>query len=356
MTTQTAIYLDSDICRWHFDRVDLTCDRFCDVTKFINATNQRKIAMFHIPYPYEESGEGEKFERRIDAVLDCCERIIILASELHNITVDFVARYQHEKIEYMICGAFRDLPYHVWMDWFITTTHFYKYNPVKPLDRLHPYSPKPKYFDCLLGMPKPHRNILCNYIVENQFTDRILLTYLGHPRRIIEGENTDGWSWEADGLEIIDKDLKWTVSQVMYYGQQMSLSQVVPIDVYNHTAYSIVAETNFQNHYSFYTEKLVKPILGRRLFLAFGGQYYLKNLRNLGFKTFDGIIDESYDQVEDFEERGRLICEQIKYLLEQDQQMILDQVRPITEHNFKLLMQTDWFVEYCHTLRRLTGF
>ena len=295
MTTQTAIYLDTDSCRWHFDRVDLTCDRFCDVTKFINAANQRKIAMFHIPYPYE-GGEGEKFERRVDAVLDCSERIIILTSELHDITVDFVKRYQHEKIEYMICGSFRDLPYHVWMDWFITTTYFYKYNQVKPLDRLHPYSPKPKYFDCLLGMPKPHRNILCNYIVENQFTDRILLTYLGYPRRIIEGENTDGWFWEADGLEVIDKDLKWTVSQVMYYGQQMSLSQVVPIDVYNQTAYSIVAETNFQNHYSFYTEKLIKPVLGRRLFLAFGSQYYLKNLRSLGFKTFDGIIDESYDR------------------------------------------------------------
>jgi hypothetical protein len=105
----------------------------------------------------------------------------------------------------------------------------------------------------------------------------------------------------------------------------MSLSQVIPLSIYNQTAYSVVAETNYDNNYIFNTEKIVKPILARRLFLVVSGQHYLRNLRSLGFKTFDGIIDETYDTIADFEQRCTIDTRtNDRYLFDcpQDQQII----------------------------------
>jgi len=131
----------------------------------------------------------------------------------------------------------------------------------------------------------------------------------------------------------------------------MSLSQVVPISIYNQTAYSVVAETNSDNHYSFCTEKIVKPILAERLFVVFSGQYYLRNLQSLGFRTFDGIIDESYDSVEDYDLRFKLACEQIKYLCEQSQEEVLAKIRSVTEHNKQVMLETDWYGNFSKELR-----
>jgi hypothetical protein len=131
----------------------------------------------------------------------------------------------------------------------------------------------------------------------------------------------------------------------------MSLSQVIPFSIYNQTAYTVVAETNYDNHYSFYTEKIVKPILAERLFVAFSGQHYLRNLRSLGFKTFDRIIDETYDSVEDCDLRFKLACEQIQYLINQPQEEILDKIRPITEHNKQIMLATDWYGDFSKELR-----
>jgi hypothetical protein len=337
-----SIYLDSDTCRWHLDQTRIPTTRYFNLQSFMAAEAERKVSAFHIPYPYLEV--KQEFEQRIDLALASSDTVIVLVSELHDETVDFILRYQNERINYFVCGAVDQVITNQWMDWFITSSYFYKKNPV--LDQLTPYQPKEKLFDILLGQRKKHRSIIYNHINTSNLQHQVVMSYLSQVDKIVEGKDTSGWIWPNEDLEILDKDLKWTVSQVIYEGTQMSLSQVVPINIYNQTAYSIIAETNFANHYSFYTEKTVKPILGRRLFLAFSGQYFLRNLRNMGFKTFDGIIDETYDTVADIDLRGKLITEQIDYLVEQDQSKILELVKPIAEHNYRVLMETDWLGSY----------
>jgi hypothetical protein len=119
----------------------------------------------------------------------------------------------------------------------------------------------------------------------------------------------------------------------------------VPVNIYQKTAYSLVAETNAVNSFNFYTEKIVKPILARRLFVVISGQHYLKNLRSLGFKTFDSIIDESYDEIDDNETRWRCAMEQVEWLSQQTQQTILDRIRPIAEFNLKIIKSRAWYQE-----------
>jgi len=80
------------------------------------------------------------------------------------------------------------------------------------------------------------------------------------------------------------------------------------------------------------------------LFIVFCGYHYLYNLRKLGFKTFDGIIDESYDNIQDTDERFSAALAQMQYLIDQPQEAILEKIRPITEHNKNLMISL-----CCHT-------
>ena len=141
----------------------------------------------------------------------------------------------------------------------------------------------------------------------------------------------------------VDRPIEWTVQPVQYYGHPISVSQIIPFTIYNQTAYTVIAETCWQNHFSFYTEKTAKPIIARRLFVMFAGRGYLANLRRLGFQTFDSVIDESYDLETDDYVRWRQAWAQVQWLKSQPQARILEQIRPIVEHNFGVMMNTNWY-------------
>ena len=351
MTNFIHIYADSDV--GHYNIHQLKSDRikiYSNLEEFENLPEDKKFAIFHIFYPFTFQEEF-KFRIRLTRLLACCKHIIILVSELHKDTVKFCRHHPHPNITYFLCGAIKNFSSNYWMDWFLSSTYFYKNHKNKLLDQLNPYAVKPKMFDILLGNYREHRTQIYNYINSNKLNDQVLMTYINYQEKISADGNSSTWFWEDEGLEVIDTDLKWTVSQVMYYGYKISLSQVVPIKAYNQTAYSVVAETNFADDFIFHTEKIVKPILARRLFIVFGGYRYLKNLHQLGFKTFSDIIDESYDDEPDYKLRGAKICQQISYLLQQDQQQILTAIKPIVEHNYRVLMETDWYGDFAKELQ-----
>jgi hypothetical protein len=71
------------------------------------------------------------------------------------------------------------------------------------------------------------------------------------------------------------------------------------LDSYFH----IVTETCFTDGQIFFTEKILKPIMCLQPFIVLASPNYLKKLKGLGFKTFDSIWDESYDEIVDNEDR-----------------------------------------------------
>jgi hypothetical protein len=272
---------------------------------------------------------------------------------LHSETVKFIREHQHPKISYFVCGFVKNLETKKWMDWLHRSSYFYKHNP-QILNQLDPYSIKSKTFDILLGRSKPHRSTVYDFIKENNLDDRVIMTYLkGQDDIPLQAQDQSGWLWEP-GIVQLTNEFIWTVTPIRYQNTGMSLSQVIPISIYAQTAYSIVAETNYDNHYSFFTEKIVKPILARRLFIVFSGQHYLRNLRYLGFQTFDGIIDETYDTVEDIKLRFKLALEQIRYLFNCPQQEILDKIKPIVEYNKKVMLETDWYGNFARELQAVS--
>jgi len=338
----TKIYADNEVCQWHIKRwLD-------NSIQILDDLDRADSAIFHIPYPL---GDPREFRNKLDRAVKNCNTIAVLFSELHQDSIDFFIHHQHPKITYFLCGTVENIPSRYWMDWFITTCTAYKNNP-DLLNALTPYAIKPKHFDILLGRQKPHRSVVYNFIKNNDLDNHVVMTYLkGYDDIPLQKQDPQGWLWETDGLVVPSAEINWTVTPVNYHGYGMSLSQIVPISVYNQTAYSVVAETNFDNNYSFYTEKIVKPILAERLFVVLSGQYYLRNLRNLGFKTFDGIIDETYDTIADHEQRFTLILDQMQYLFDQSQEEILARIRPITEHNKRVMLETDWYGDFARELQ-----
>jgi hypothetical protein len=85
------------------------------------------------------------------------------------------------------------------------------------------------------------------------------------------------------------------------------------------------------------TEKSFKPIVLEMPFILMATAGSLKYLRSYGFKTFDGIIDESYDnETDDFkriEMVVKLISDIDKMSKEEKQDLHIECV-PIVEHNY----------------------
>lgn len=202
-------------------------------------------------------------------------------------------------------------------------------------------SVKPMYFDALLGLERPHRNFVYHAINENHLQPKILTTYV----KAANSSFQSNFLYEPD-IEPLTEDVTHSAMQVMYHGQKLALSVIVPIQIYNQTAYSIIAETHADSKYSFFTEKIFKPMLAHRLFVVFSGCGYLENLRSLGFQTFDNVIDESYDQILDDEQRWAAAFEQVKRLCDMNQSEVLEKISTRVEHNYNLILDTKWRFSY----------
>jgi hypothetical protein len=122
---------------------------------------------------------------------------------------------------------------------------------------------------------------------------------------------------------------EWEVQPNLDY----SISSVAPWEIYRHTRYSIVCETLGTGGTFFMSEKTTKAMFAERMFVAVGAQNYLRGLRDLGFSTFDNIIDTSYDTIADDVDRYAKAFEQIKRLANMDYDFVLEQTQTQRVHN-----------------------
>lgn len=67
------------------------------------------------------------------------------------------------------------------------------------------------------------------------------------------------------------------------------------LQYYSDIFVDIVVEPNVSGNCFLVTEKLWRPIIARRPFIVMSNHYYLRNLKKLGFKTFDKWWSEEYD-------------------------------------------------------------
>jgi hypothetical protein len=112
-------------------------------------------------------------------------------------------------------------------------------------------------------------------------------------------------------------------------------------DKYHTNSYcNIVMETHFDADQSggvFLTEKTFKPIKHGQLFFIAGPAGSLQALRDLGYKTFDSVLDNTYDRITNNTQRWQRLCEAIQ----QSQHRLADRfeaARTDIEHNQQLFL------------------
>jgi len=101
-------------------------------------------------------------------------------------------------------------------------------------------------------------------------------------------------------------------------------------------------ETHMDNKLTLFSEKTIRAILYMNPFVVNGDPGTLKYLKDLGFKTFEEFWDESYDLIENRDERQSKIIHIIKDLKNKNLQELYNKMRPILVHNRDLLMNKDW--------------
>jgi len=99
----------------------------------------------------------------------------------------------------------------------------------------------------------------------------------------------------------------------------------------------IVTETVFYYDKLHLTEKIFKPIVSKQPFMLLAAPGNLAYLKSYGFKTFDSVIDESYDLIQDDHERIDAVVTQIKWycnLSQEEKSRVIERLAPIVEYNF----------------------
>jgi hypothetical protein len=329
------------IYTWHDDCKNLANVDLSKITyysqhaeeEFLMSTHDYKIAVIEFNYCNVDDfiNLAEKFIK--------CDLVLVRSVEANTRIVELIKQFDFDNFVFVVNSIFnfnlsfaKVVPE---MTWITHITDFY-FGPLRKVleKQLIPFAPKPYMFDVMYGQSRTHRDFTRQKLLNHN--DQFYQTpNFSRPTvdQINQSYNFDRKDlWEDEIVLSTDRDYECS-----YYGQDMLVTFVIPFKIYNKTAYSLVCETDYSNEFSFFTEKIVKPILARRLFIVISGQHYLKNLQTLGFKTFDTIIDESYDSVEDPETRWTMAIDQAIELGKQNQQSILKKIIPIVLHNFNNL-------------------
>jgi hypothetical protein len=114
---------------------------------------------------------------------------------------------------------------------------------------------------------------------------------------------------------------------------------IVNHSCYTDTWFSLVTETIFDYPHTFRTEKIYKPILMAHPFVVAANQGYLKDLRAAGFRTFDTLIDESYDQIGTPTARIERIIDTVRDISRQGAANFWEASRDICKYNQQHLVE-----------------
>jgi hypothetical protein len=187
-------------------------------------------------------------------------------------------------------------------------------------------NPKPIHFSCLNGAERDHRIYTLEYLIEHNLFTSGVCTFV----------------WKG-----ISVDGKQTVRGILSHGPQAEEFYKVFDDTY----YDFITETNTGLNYPhtwwqdvFFTEKTWRSIYYKRPFILQGNYKSLHYLKQLGFKTFDGILfDESYDNEPDHKTRIFKTLDENKRVVQQlslsdlHEIMMSQEMADILQHNYEMI-------------------
>ena len=189
---------------------------------------------------------------------------------------------------------------------------------------------KKKYtFLYLNKNPRGHRIKLYDKLIQHRLIENSLVSFVDHPTKPFDLPK--------------EYELPWLDAKQPY--PKTGMDQELFDKPYQDTVASIVSETNDNNTDVFMTEKVWKPILMEQIFVVHGNYQYLKKLKELGFKTFENIIDESYDNEKDRNLRIEKLVGAIRSITDRSHVDLYSETIEIRKHNKKHFFNRSAFSE-----------
>jgi hypothetical protein len=154
-----------------------------------------------------------------------------------------------------------------------------------------------------------HRLLFTCEIINNDLLNRGIISYYGGKQKNsierVKNLNRPDLTASAKILDnirpiVLDMDL-----------DQNNPANNIVHEHYDRTFLSVILETHFNNETIFFSEKIWKPISVGQPFMVVTGMNFLRELRNLGYKTFDKWFDESYDTMPDLNDRISCIVSEL---------------------------------------------
>ena len=164
-----------------------------------------------------------------------------------------------------------------------------------------------KHFISLNRVARNHRIYLLSHLYKMGYLSKFNLSFLNKINDFDDIEGMTDYNQYINELNDIlpirlDTDKHLSIESSFFAGNAMYKKHY--LDSY----FNITTETTFfENDIIFFSEKILKPILALQPFIVLSNFEYLKYFKSLGFKTFDSIWDESYDNIENPYDRLREI-------------------------------------------------
>lgn len=196
---------------------------------------------------------------------------------------------------------------------------------------------KTKLFDALMGKQDGRRHKVFNHLEKSNLLEHSFVN-LFHD----DGNNNIEEVYRSQDLDRFEDPRLIGIQHgsakfVKNLENGRSMSHSIPKHIYDNSWYSLVTET--ESGTTFITEKTTKCLMAGRIFVMFGERGTLKKLKQFGYRTFNNIINESYDEVADEDIRFAMAFEQVKKLsMIQDHVDVYNKMHETLIHNQTTLL------------------
>lgn len=188
---------------------------------------------------------------------------------------------------------------------------------------------KPYQFLFLNGRHRPWRRYLINHFKSTGLINSALWTNLD--------TNAGDLQFLPEKYEVDRYQKNLNVSaqgfvKTQLFGNEWGDIYINP-DAYIDTYFSLVTETVVDYPHSFRTEKLWKPMFMAHPWIVISSRGYYRDLRNLGFRTYDHLIDESFDLIDSNQDRLDRVRDIVEDLARQNLESFLSAAETVSKYN-----------------------
>jgi hypothetical protein len=218
--------------------------------------------------------QHEGVSLKSSGVIEALDRWISDTNRLPG-TVTVNTPNQYEKINYKFDNTLSTWP------------HFFKPSRLNYHRDISQIDTSKKLFGLFLGRYNKMRNTIANDVVNN-YQYHFLISIMKADRL-----NAISW-WDSKIKNIGSLDAMSIDDQ---YNDHHNTNQSL-LNFYNEFQIELAVETVTRGESFFPTEKSIRPIMGSKPFITYATIDFLKNIKELGFRTFSELWSEDYDQFE----------------------------------------------------------